>query len=121
MKAKDESRAKMETENSSTDEIDDIDDERGMNKLSGLNGVQNSNENNENSLNKNTCQSNGVQESNGDTIASDASETSKENGEGSHTNGFENTEKSPQIHPDNNTVNAKKDCVDEVDLEISAS
>ena len=121
VKAKDESRANLETENSSTDEIDDIDDERGMNKLSGLNGVQNSNENNENSLNRNTCQSNGVQESNGDTMDSDASETSKENGEDSHSNGFENTEKSPQIHPDNKTVNVKKDCVDDVDLETSAS
>merc|ERR1711963_795464 len=42
VKAKDESRAKQETENSSTDEIDDIDDDRGLSTMSGLNGVHNS-------------------------------------------------------------------------------
>jgi len=119
VKAKDESRAKFETENSSTDEIDDIDDVRGLNKLSGLNGVHNSNESNE--INSpNTCQSNGVQESNGESMESDDSTTNKEISEDLHTNGLENTQNSPQIHPDK-SENVKKDCADDVELDTSAS
>ena len=116
VKTKDESRAKLETENSSTDEIDDIDDERGLSKASGLNGVHNSKEN-ENNLN--TCQSNGVQESNGESMESDDSPTSK-NGDDSNSNGFENAQTSPQIHPEK-TANVKKDCADDVELDKSAS
>ena len=119
VKAKDESRAKFETENSSTDEIDDIDDVRGLNKLSGLNGVHNSNENNE--INSpSICQSNGVQESNGESMESDDSTTNKEISEDLHTNGLENTQNSPQIHPDK-SENVKTECADDVELDTSAS
>ena len=52
-------------------------------------------------------------------MESDDSPTSK-NGDDSNSNGFENAQTSPQIHPEK-TANVKKDCADDVELDKSAS
>ena len=113
VKKKDESRAKLEFENSSTDEIDDdFDDGGGLKKAGGMENVQNSKETNEDSL-KNMCQSNGVQDSN-ESMDSD----STCQGNADSQNGFENIQNS-QIHTENS--NTSSDCKDTIDLNISAS
>ena len=113
VKAKDESRAKIENEQSSTDEIDDdIDDKEELSKPVCTENVQNSIETNEDSL-KSTCQPNNCQVSS----APAKGDNSKESEDS--INGFEKIQNSQQIHSDKSTMNS--DCTDKLDLDISVS
>ena len=112
VRAKDESRAKIENENSSTDEIDDYDDVESEIRPSGIeNGHSTSSENNEENL-KGTCQSNGVQE-NSESMKCESS--SKENVD--PTNGYEDVQNS-EIHSEAATP-LNSECKDKIDISVT--
>ena len=113
VKAKDESRAKIENEQSSTDEIDDdIDDKEELSKPVCIENVQNSIEANEDSL-RSACQLNSCQVSSAEAKGDNSNESEDS------INGFEKIQNSQQIHSDKSTVNS--DCTDKLDLDISVS
>ena len=112
VRTKDESRAKIENENSSTDEIDDYDDVESEIRPSGIeNGHSTSSENNEENL-KGTCQSNGVQE-NLESMKCESS--SKENVD--PTNGYEDVQNS-EIHSEAATP-LNSECKDKIDISVT--
>ena len=113
MRAKDESRAKIENENSSTDEIDDYDDVESEIRPSGIeNGHSTSSENNADNLKGTTCQSNGVQE-NVESMKCESS--SKENVD--PTNGYEDVQNS-EIHSEAAT-SLNSECKDKIDISVT--